>query len=175
MAEPCLCSQATAEPTCVVTAGAGIDVAGSQITAHSAKAWVSYTPATTNITLGNALNESRYLLVGKTLDVILAFRFGTTTVFGATAWRFGLPAGLVPLFGANTIAAQHVHGQAAMRDVSAGSPWWTGKPTIDTNANPIRIRFGDDAAATNSNVLSTVPFTWANGDELTAKLHFEVV
>lgn len=175
MAEPCTCSQATAEPTCVVTAGAGITVAGSQISAHSAAAWTTYTPGVTNLVLGNALNESRYLLVGKTLDVLIALRFGTTSTFSAAAFRFGLPAGVTPFFGPNTIATQHVHGFASMRDVSAGSPWFSGEPTLDTNANPLRIRFGDDAAGTNTNVQQGTPFTFTNGDELVIKARFEVV
>lgn len=175
MAEPCTCSQATAEPTCVVTAGAGITVAGSQISAHSAAAWTTFTPATTNFTLGNALNESRYLLVGKTLDVLYAIRFGTTSTYTATAWRLGLPAATVPFFGANTIASQHVHGFASMRDASAGTPWFSGEPTLDTNANPVRVRFGDDAVATNTNIAQGTPFTWTTSDELVIKMRFEVV
>jgi len=159
----------------VVTAGAGITVAGTQITAHSALAWVTFTPATTNFTLGNALNESRYLLNGKTLDVIYAIRFGTTSTFTATAWRLGLPAGAVPFFGVNTIASQHVHGFGSLKDASAGTPWFSVEPTIDGNANPVRLRFGDDAGGTNTNIAQGTPFTFTTSDELVAKMRFEVL
>lgn len=176
MAEPCACAQPTAEPTCTLVAGAGINIqGGSTIEAESALAWTPFTPATTNFTLGNALNDSRYLLAGKMLKVLYAIKFGTTSTFTATQWRLGLPAGAVPFFGANAIASNHVAGLASMRDVSAGSPWFEGEAIINQNANPVQIRFGDDAVGTNALVMSTVPFTWANTDELVIRIQLEVV
>jgi len=175
MAEPCLCGQATAEPVCTVTAGAGINVIGNVLAAHSALPWVSYVPATTNFTLGNGLNDSRYLLNGKTLDVLIAFRFGTTSTYTSTQWRIGLPPGLVPFFGTNTIAQNHVFGLASMRDVSAASPWFSGEVILTNNANPLSVRVGDDSAGTNGLLWQGVPFTFTTSDELVMKARFEIV
>lgn len=175
MAEPCGCPQATAEPTCTITEGAGIDISGTTITAHSALPWVSYLPATTNFTLGNALNESRYLLNGKTIDVKIAFRFGATSTFAAAPWQIGLPVGITPFFGPATIASNHVSGFGSLRDLSAGAPWFTTKPILNGNPNPIQLRFGDDAVGTNTLVQQGTPFTFVAGDELTAYLRFEIV
>lgn len=176
MAEPCLCGQATSAPTCTVTAGAGISVSGGNtISAQSANQWTAYTPATTNFTLGNGLNDSRYLLNGKTIDVIVAFRFGTTSTYTATQWRIGLPAGVVPFFGTNTIALNHSVGFASMRDVSAASPWWQGEAFLTSDTNPLSVRIGDDAAGTTSVLLQGAPFTFVNPDELVLRARFEVV
>jgi len=176
MAEPCLCGQATAEPTCTLVAGAGITIQGGDtIQAHSALPWVSFLPTTANFTLGNGLNDSRYLLVGKTVDVIIALRFGTTSTFSATQWRIGMPAGTVPFFGPGAIAVNHVAGAASMRDQSAGSPWFSGETILNNNATPIQVRYGDDAGGTNSLVMQGVPFTWTNLDELVIRFRTEVV
>lgn len=176
MAEPCLCGQATSEPVCTVTAGAGITVGGGTvISAHSAAQWVNYVPTTANFTLGNGLNDSRYLLNGKTLDVIVAFRFGTTSTFAATQWRIGLPVGAVPFFGTNTIALNHSMDFASMRDVSAGSPWFSGQTILTSNALPLSVRTGDDALGTNSVLLQGNPFTFTTSDELVIRARFEVV
>jgi len=177
MAEPCLCGQATAEPVCTVTAGAGITVSGGTIiAAHSAAQWLTYVPTTANFTLGNGLNDSRYLLNGKTLDVIVAFRFGTTSTFTALQWRVGLPAGAVPFFGTNTIALNHSMNFTSMKDVSAvAAPWFSGQTILTNNALPLSVRIGDDASGTNSVLVQGSPFTFTNLDELVIRARFEVV
>lgn len=177
MAEPCLCGQATATPTCTVTAGAGILVTGGTIiSAQSANQWVAYTPTTANFTLGNGLNDSRFLLNGKTLDVIVAFRFGTTSTFTATQWRVGLPGVSVPFFGTNTIALNHAVGFSSMKDVSAvAAPFWSGETILTNNALPLSVRIGDDALGSNAVLLQGAPFTFTTSDELVIRARFEVV
>lgn len=179
MATPCLCGQAASAPTCVLAAGPGISLSGGSpntITALSASAWTAYTPTTTNVVLGNAVNASRYLLVGKTLDVLVAIRFGTTSTYGAALeWELSLPAALVPQFDALFIAAGHVRGRASMFDLSSGSPWFKGEVFLRQTGKAIRIRFGDDAAGSNNSVRSTVPFVWTTSDELELMARLEIV
>lgn len=175
MAEPCLCTQAEAEPTCTVTAGAGITIVGNEISAQSALPWTSYTPTMTGLTLGNGISESRYLLVGKTLDVMIALRFGSTSTFTATAWRFGMPAGTVPFLGSTSLASNHVAGLVSMRDTSSPTPWFSGEAILNVDPNPIQIRFGDDVGATNTLVAQGVPFVWTTSDELVIRFRTEVI
>lgn len=177
MPEPCLCGQAIAEPTCTVTAGPGISVSGSDptlITAHAAATWVTYIPGTTNFTLGNAVNASRYRLVGKTVDIIIAIQFGTQSTYTANDWALGFPAGTAPLFDGTGILSGHERsGRGSLKDVSAGSPWFEFEPFLQNQANPIKMRFGDDAGAiaSTANVRQGTPFTFTTSDQLVIALH----
>lgn len=176
----CSCSQADAEPTCQLIEGVGIDIVEgepAEISAESAKAWLTYNPALVNFTLGNGFNGSRYLLVGKTLDVLVSLKFGSTSTFGAGAWRIGLPAGVTPYFDSLLITNGHSRGWASLYDDSAATQkYWQGQAfLVSGSATPIGIRFGSATTGTNTEVNSTVPFTWANGDELSLRARFEVV
>lgn len=177
----CSCSQADVEPTCEFIAGPGIDIDDSGptavISARSAAAWVSYTPTTVNFGLGNGTNASRYLLVGKTLDVVVAFKFGTTSTYGASPWRVSLPAGAVPFFDTLFISSGHSRGWASLYDDSAATQkYWQGQVFIlNGTATPLGVRFGSATTGTNTEVSSTVPFTWATGDELIMRARFEVI
>jgi hypothetical protein len=176
----CACSQAVAEPTCSLIEGPGIDITPGEpaiIAAESAAAWVTYSPTTVNFTLGNGTNASRYLLVGKTIDVIVAFKFGSTSTFGASNWRVGLPAGVAPFFDTLVISAGHSRGWASLYDDSAATQkYWQGQTFIQSGTStPLGVRFGSASAGTNTEVNSTVPFPWATGDELLLRARFEVV
>lgn len=176
----CACSQADHEPTCQLIAGPGADITEGEpaiIGSDSAKAWLTYTPALLNFTLGNGFNGSRYLLVGKTLDVLVSLKFGSTSTFGASAWRIGLPVGVTPYFDSLFITNGHARGQASLYDDSAATQkYWQGQAfLLSGTSTPIGIRFGSATAGTNTEVNSTVPFTWAAGDELSLRMRFEVV
>jgi hypothetical protein len=180
MATPCLCSQAESAPTCAIDDGPGIILTGTNpvvISTQSAQAWTAYTPTLTNFTLGNDINASRYMLNGKTLDVVVALRFGTTSTFTSTEWQISLPAGVTPFFDVNLIYVGHSRGEASMKDASAGSPWFEGDVFLSNTGGALRVRFGDDSAgiATTAGVKQGTPFTWTTSDELTLKARLEVV
>jgi hypothetical protein len=172
MPTPCLCGQAASAPVCSIAAGAGIQVSGGSpnfISAISGNPWVAFTPTVANFTLGNALNSSRYRLNGKTIDVIWLIQFGTTSTYTATEWGFALPGGAVAFFDANGIMSGHERsGDASLKDVSAGSPWFEAEPVLVNAANPVRVRFGDDAGgiAATSMLKQGTPFTFTTGDQL---------
>jgi len=183
MATPCLCGQATSTCVCSISAGPGINVSGAGtvvspyvITAQSALAWVSYTPTLTNFTLGNGVNGSRYLLNGKTVDVVVALRFGTTSTFTATAWQISLPAGLTAFFDPSSITNGHVRGRCSMKDASAAL-FYKGEVYLSNTGGPIRVRFGDDATGIGAagDLKQGVPFTWTNLDELVLMTRLEIV
>lgn len=181
MATPCLCQQAEVEPVCELDDGPGIIIdTGTNpptISTVSASVWTSYAPTLTNFALGNGVDASRYLLNGKTLDVIAAFQFGTTSTFTATEWQISLPTGVTPFFDANLIYVGHSRGMASMKDASAGSPWFEGDVFLSNTGGPLRVRFGDDSGgiATTATVKQGVPFTWTTSDQLVLKARFEVV
>lgn len=181
MPAPCLCSQAVSAPTCALTAGAGIELTGSNpttVTAISAKPWVAFVPATANFTLGNGVNASRYRINGKTIDILYVIKFGSTSTFSTTTWELGFPAGIAPFFDAGLVSVGHLRGRGTAKDVSAASPWFELKPYLSNVGLPVRALFGDDngGIATTSTMKSTIPFTWANNDELTIAMYgIEVV
>lgn len=179
---PCACSQAEEEPTCELIEGPGIDIVAdpgvpAEISAESAKTWVPYTPSTVNFSLGNGFNGSRYLRVGKTLDVIVSFKFGSSSTFSASNWRVGLPPGASPFFDPLFITNGHSRGWASLYDDSAATQkYWQGQVfLVSGTATPLGVRFGSATAGTNTEVNSAVPFSWAQNDEFTLRARFEVV
>lgn len=175
---PCACSQGAVSTTCALTPGAGIDIDGTEpavISAESAKPWVSYTPTTQNFTIGNGINVSRYLLVGKTLHGLIGIQFGSTSTFSASAWGLGLPAGVVPHFDFFNITGGHIRATASMLDASSGQ-YWQGKMVLTAGtAFPVQVKFGGSASPTNTFVSSTVPFTWDDPDQLFIRFEIEVI
>lgn len=121
-------------------------------------AWSGYTPtwtaSTTNPTLGNGTLNGKYKQIGKTVMVRVTFIVGSTTTFGAGAWHFALPT---------QAAAQHP-GCGYAYDVSAG----LYKPlSCYTPGSAITV------VSDGGIVASTVPWTWASGDQLFLSVVYE--
>jgi len=181
MATPCLCTEPAAGPTCELIAGPGITINTVDdqhtVTATSALAWQAWTPATTNFTLGNAVNASRYLINGKTVDLVFAVRFGTTSTWTATAWEIGMPPACTPYLAPSTLGVGHVRGRASFKDITAVDQFFKGEVFVSSTGLPLRLRFGDDAGGigTSGNVRQGTPFTFANGDEIVFSTRLEIV
>lgn len=176
MATPCQCDQATSAPVCDLIAGPGTIITGTNpqtVSSQSAQPWTAFLPTFTNFTLGNGTNASRYLLNGKTLDVIYVLQLGTTSAFNANEMTMALPAGTTAFI--TTLAAGHNRANASAFDNSSASPWWEGETVLRGN-NQITARFEDDAggAADAQTLRATIPFTWANLDKLCIQIRLEV-
>lgn len=175
----CTCTPAEVSPTGEIIPGPGINATNNgggnwTITAQNALDWkTTWTPNITNLTPGNWINESEYLLVGKTLSLLMAVRFGSTTSFPNTnTWRIDLPEGSIPWFDdyANPpLTSGHQIGECTIFDASANE-YWKGTVILDRTdpTHPLTVRFGDDAGATSPLLTRNVPITggFAQNDEL---------
>jgi len=131
-------------------------------------AWTAYTPTWTNLTVGNATQDSRYIKVGRLVMVNLKIILGSTSSVGSIP-EFSLPANLDASYGTGDTI-----GDLQLQQVSAGAVYW-GKalPRTDlTGARP----FVDQVAGTYNVpqiVNATIPFTWATGDIISGTLIYE--
>ncbi|MCX6399240.1 MAG: hypothetical protein NTX33_04815 [Propionibacteriales bacterium] len=133
-------------------------------------AWTSYSPAWTSSgtspVIGNGSIVGRYLQVGKSIDFKVVITMGSTTTYGTGVYSLSLPAGLTP-----TTGRWGFYGTA--RDTSATQTYpllaeWTGT-ALALKALPTTA--GNPATAINA----TIPFTWANTDELFISGRYEAV
>jgi hypothetical protein len=115
-------------------------------------AWTSFTPTWTSTgsapSLGNGTISGRYMRAGKLVIYRGRLDMGSTTTFGTGIWNFSLPA----TFDTNS---GHV-GTAYLSDASGQS-----YPAATAFFGSILF-----ITANAGNVTATVPFTWANTDNL---------
>jgi len=138
-------------------------------------AWRSWTPtlgvdgAGTAWALGNGTNSSRYLKVGRTVMCHLWLEFGSTSTFGTGALMFTLPVARTASEGAN-----QDYGSARLIDVGSAAPC-EGQVKNSSNVANATLHAVDTAVSYGrlSAVTSTVPFTWASSDVVTASFIYE--
>jgi hypothetical protein len=123
-------------------------------------AWTAWTPAYTNITIGNAAVTARYMQAGKLVHASYFMTVGSTTSFAAGNLLFSPPTTM--LAGANQVI-----GSGVGIDVSGG-PAYRGTVALVTTST--RIVFVADGGTFISN---TSPWTWATGDIITWTITYE--
>jgi hypothetical protein len=125
----------------------------------AATAWTSYTPVWSSSGsapgLGNGTLTGAYVQVGKIVHFRIRLRAGSTTTFGTGSFRFTLPVETVAVF----TGAGEIVGQGSLLDNSAGDRYVRHAYTFSSTI--VSLVDGAGAAVTN-----TVPFTWANLDNL---------
>lgn len=151
-----------ADNIALVTGGVSrlaIDSAGLVTgTGTSMGAWTSYTPTVggTGWAIGNgSITAAKYCQVGKTVHFFADINFSTTSTFGSTAMTISLPV---------TASTAARLGIGLASDTSA-----TTKYTIVTdqlNTTSVQLLAVNSAAGALTPVISTAPFTWANGDSI---------
>ena len=116
-------------------------------------AWISYTPtwtaATTNPVYGNATVVARYKQIGKTVHFKITVTMGSTTTYGASAWRFGLPVAANALSDGTVFAAMGVQGASSANGIA-----------LYEHSNTAIVVLND---ATDNFWTATNPHTWATG------------
>jgi hypothetical protein len=181
----CGCAQQLAGAPPILSGGVGDDlgiiVSGDAlnpvVTAVDALAWRPMTMGAAigqfqivNFTLGNGTYSARYLRVGYTVDLIMSFKFGSTSTWSAAQFAVTLP--WTPRLGANSITVGHEGlGRWSVFDTSA-SVYLDGG-VIPIAGGNIAFRFGDDLAGTNTTVQQGTPITFATGDELSFLVRFD--
>jgi hypothetical protein len=134
-------------------------------------AWTSYTPTWTNLTVGNATQDSAYVAAGKLYFVRIGLTFGSTTSISAIP-EFTLPGGVSV---SSEYYANYQFGYGGFRDASAGTTFTS--PILRAAATASKLRFGTLNATQNhvfnDAVSATIPFTWNTGDLIMGTFFFE--
>lgn len=124
-----------------------------------AKAWRSYTPTLTNITLGNGSVAAAYTQIGKTISFRILITFGSTSAMGSSPF-ISLPV---------NAAAAYASGFSSVGVcdcLNAGVAAFGGQCRLDTGTD-IYPYPANGAGGQLVALSSTVPFTWGTGDQLT--------
>ena len=122
-------------------------------------AWTSYTPATTNITIGNGTVSGSYKKTGsKTAVVRIRFLLGSTSAIVGTG------ALIAPPFPAAVAGNDSSAGLVAYYDTSASSLF------LGSIAPPGYLTY----TGVGNTITTTVPFTWAVGDSIYSTYTYEL-
>lgn len=143
--------------------------AGAVLTAAQLNAigeWITYTPTWTNLTVGNATQNFRYLQVNDGIFVIGSLVFGNTTSMG-TAPNFTLP-----LTSATGSSSQY-WGTVSYLD--SGTEEYIGTMKM-ASTTTMALRVPNVAATypTSGNQLAaTTPFTWTTNDAIFVSFFYQ--
>jgi hypothetical protein len=126
--------------------------------------YVSFSPAFTNLTIGNGTVTARYAQQGQFTDVYVRIIFGSSTVMGISP-RMTLPVN-ANFASINTGIGTALNGSLTMRDASAPQTVY-GIITLSPN-NSVELRpfFSSGNLQVVAQISPTIPFTWANTDEI---------
>lgn len=130
-------------------------------------AWTSFTPTWAGgaPAIGNGTLTAAYRLVGKTLNLRIWLKAGSTTTFGAGAWTFTLPVGV-------TVSTSHTQILSVAAYDSSTGTWNAGSGFVGSlgSASAVNMRVHGSTAS----VGSANPWAWATSDELIIEGTIEV-
>lgn len=141
----------------------------NELTSGAGSSWAeqSYTPALTNLTLGNGTLAATYVQIGKRVMGRITFIMGSTSVYG-TLPTFALP---VPASVGQFAQSPYI---GLIRFIDNGVSEYFGGARIDSSTIISPIVFGSASAYVNaSGTTGTVPFTWGVADALTLNFSYE--
>lgn len=130
--------------------------------------WTSWTPTWTNLTVGNAIQTSKYTQVGKQITCRLSIVLGTTSAVG-TAIFFSLPVTAVSY--PNIASDVDMAGTAFL---TAAATLNVGLVTIaDTTTARVYLTGAAATYVSITDITATTPGIWANGSSITAIFTYE--
>lgn len=131
--------------------------------------WQSYTPSTSGLTIGNGTLAGEYCQIGKTVFFRLRFTLGSTSAVTGNV-TCSLPvAGSTPGgSGKFSVGNVRFYDSSAGLMPAIGTVILTGASTATVTATRTSGTYADDVALS-----STVPFTWATGDEFKIYGYYE--
>ena len=131
--------------------------------------WTVYTPTWTNLTVGNATQNFRYLQHGKLVFVIGSIVFGSTTSLTATGAIFSLP------ITSATGSSSQYWGTVSYLD--SGTEEYVGSmKMLSTTTMQLRVpNVAGTYQTSGSPMTTTVPFTWGTGDAAYVSFFYETV
>jgi hypothetical protein len=140
-------------------------------TTGSSWAWQSWTPTWTNVTIGNATVNAKYIQIGKTVHCTILMTAGSTTSFAADIFRITLPITAESRYAVAGIGAPFI-GVAYYEN--AGLLGYHGMiQGVSTTVVQFVVAIVNGTYPTNTGVTSTVPFTWGNGDYIGGSFTYE--
>lgn len=130
-----------------------------QINSPTEKDW---SPAWTNLTVGNGAVTAKYIQTGKIIVAVLVLTFGSTTSISGSV-SFTLPAtpindNISPL------------GTCILRDT--GTAQYLASPYYNGANGEIRVNKSDGAYVNQVPLSSSVPHTWTTSDEIHISLTY---
>lgn len=134
--------------------------------------WQSWTPTWTNLTIGNGTVSARYIQIGKMVRGRIFVTLGTTSSVSGGV-QFTLPVTSVALDAAT--ANKQLLGEAVYIDASGGTSGVI-KGTVAFNSTTDGYMYVEQASGSyvnRVNISSTVPFTWADADEISITFSYE--
>lgn len=129
--------------------------------------YASYTPVFTNLTVGNGVLTCAYNQTGKTVNVRIHFKLGTTSSMGTT------PTMTLPVASVAAYIAGHWLG--AMRIVSGGNGFtgyfqWSSTTTVSLLALNSAATYVSD---TSANFTAAIPGAWTTNDSFDGNITYE--
>jgi hypothetical protein len=143
--------------------------AGQVLTAAQMNAigeWIDYTPTWTNLTVGNAVQDFRYIKVNKFISVVGVITLGSTSSITGTL-SFTLPQTAVTYASAN-----ERFGVGTFEDAGtdAYDAWVLYGSTTTAR---LRVPLASGTYINTTAVSSTVPFTWTTSDRISVNFIYE--
>ena len=143
--------------------------AGQVLTAAQMNAigeWIDYTPTWTNLTVGNAVQDFRYIKVNKFICVVGVITLGSTSSITSTL-SFTLPQTAVTYASANERLGIGVFEDSG---TDAYDAWVLYSSTTVAR---LRVPLANGTYINTTAVSSTVPFTWTTGDRISVNFIYE--
>jgi hypothetical protein len=134
-------------------------------------AWETFTvgwkAATTNPAIGNGTIAGKYTRINKLVIVQIWIVAGSTTTFGTGQYIFDLP------ITAKTTLGQYASvGFGYLVDSSAARMEDATLAVLNSSTTQVGLKYGPNTG-NFGDVSSTVPFTFANGDQITVNIIYE--
>jgi len=141
----------------------------SPITGLIGGPWPSWTPTWTNLTVGNGTVVAKYTQIGSTVFCRLSIVFGSTTSVSGSV-SFSLPVNRAANAGT---AGGTPQGLARLIDASPSATYEGSITNLSTSTSVIIVWDASSTYVKFALLSSTVPFTWATGDEIDAQFSYE--
>lgn len=146
------------------TTVAGLTADTLTLDGNSIGVWSPYTPtwsASSAPSIGNGTLAGSYTRIGNIIHARIRLVAGSTTTYGSGTWTFTLPVD------ADTDYA--LIGSWLAHDSSDGNRQYTGASVL-TAAGTFR---GEQQGVSGGALRNVLPFTWANGDDLSVHLTYK--
>lgn len=134
--------------------------------------WASWTPTITNLTLGSGSVTATYIQIGKTVHCKFRFIYGAGSAVG-TGPYFTLPVTASSSGYSAVAGAAPFQGTGWILDSSSSTPLLAIPLSRSTTTCIIRLIGVAGTYANANEITSTVPITWATGDEIGVHFSYE--
>lgn len=143
--------------------------AGQVLTAAQMNAigeWIDYTPTWTGLTVGNAVQDFRYIKVNKFISVVGVITLGSTSsVAGPVTFT-------IPVTSVTYASANEWWGGAILEDqgTDAYTAWVQYSSTTTAR---MRVALASGTYINSTGISNTVPFTWTTSDKISVNFIYE--